>query len=104
MRKTVIILAGSLIALQAVDSFLTMWATRHGYTEVNPIMAPIATTWWMPVFKVLPVALVGLFAIWVLGRFPKSWKTAPKVLAYGLGAACLFLGVVIASNIGELLK
>ena len=104
MKKTVGVLALALVALQVADSFLTMWATNHGYTEVNHLMAPIAHTWWMAAVKVLPTALVGWLAFWAVGRFPKTWRVAPKVVACGLGAACSFLGLVLASNLGELIK
>ena len=104
MRRTVGVLAIAFVTLEAADSFLTMWAVNHGYTELNILMAPIAHTWWMAAIKVLPVALVGWLLFWAVGRFPKSWKVAPKVVAFGLGAACAFLGIVLASNLGELIK
>jgi len=104
MRKKVGVLALALVALQVADSSLTMWATSHGYTEVNPFMAPIAHTWWMAAVKVLPTALVGWLAFWAVGRFPKTWRVAPKVVVFGLGAACAFLGIVLASNLGELIN
>jgi len=102
MKKTVGVLAITFVALEAADSFLTMWAVNHGYTELNILMAPIAHTWWMVATKVLPAALVGWLLFWAVGRFPKSWTVAPKVVAFGLGAAGSFLGIVLASNLGEM--
>ncbi len=101
MKKVVGLLALSFVALQVADSFLTMWATSNGYRELNPIMEPIAGTYWMPIFKVIPAILVGILAVRI--KFPKSWKVAPKAVIFGLGGACAFLGVVLVSNLIELI-
>jgi len=101
MKKTVGVLATTFVALEVADSFLTMWAVNHGYTELNNLVAPIAHTWWMAAIKVLPAALVGWLLFWTVGRCPKTWKVAPKVLVFGLGATCAFLSIVLASNLGR---
>lgn len=46
--KTVMIM---FMGLESADGFLTMWATRNGFVEVNPLMMPIAHTWIMPLQK-----------------------------------------------------
>lgn len=102
MRKVVGVLAITFTALEAADSFLTMWAVNHGYTELNILIAPIAHTWWMAAIKVLPAALVGWLAFWAVGRFPETWRVAPKVLAFGLAAASVFLVIVLVNNLMEL--
>ncbi len=102
MRMKGIVLAVLLVTLQIIDSLLTMWAVNHGYIELNPVIAPIAGTYWMLVVKVLPVIGVGIFAIWV--KFPKSWIIAPRVMTWGLGSACVFLGIVLISNLMELIN
>lgn len=96
------VLVLSFICLQVADSFLTMWATGHGYEELNPVIAPIANTYWMPVIKIIPAILVGFLVLRL--RFPESWKVAPKAIRLGLGGACGFLGIVLLSNILELIK
>lgn len=103
MRVLVGALAITFTALEAADSFLTMWAVNHGYTELNILVAPFAGTWWMAACKVLPAALVGWLAFWSVGRFPRTWRIAPKILAFGLGAASTFLIIVLVSNLIEIL-
>lgn len=98
MKKTAAILVSWLVGLQAADSAMTMWATNHGYTEVNPIVAPIADTWWLPPSKVLPALLVGMVVVGVMGRIPM----VPKAINFGLAVASVFLAVVVASNVAEL--
>jgi len=104
MKRKVAILAITLTALEAVDSFLTMWAVNHGYTELNILVAPFAHTWWLAAAKILPAALVGWLAYWLVGRFPKTWRVAPWALALGLAAGSLFLIIVLVSNLLQILK
>ncbi len=93
--KRVIALALALVALEAADGFLTMWATNHGYQEVNSWVAPIAHTWWLPVSKVLPAIAVSFLMVRLGRRFPKS-------VAFGLSAASAFLVIVLVGNLLEL--
>ena len=103
MRRLIGMLAITFTALEAADSFLTMWAVNHGYTELNILMAPFAHTWWLVAVKVLPAALAGWLSFWVVGRLPKTWRVVPKAIAFGLGAASVFVIIVIVSNFMEML-
>jgi len=95
MKRVIIALALTLVALQVADSFLTMWATNHGYQEVNSIVAPIAHTWWLPVCKVLPAIGVSFLMIKLAHRFPKT-------VVFGLSGASVFLAIVLVANVLEL--
>lgn len=95
MKRIIIALAMALVALQVADSFLTMWATNHGYQEVNSIVAPIAHTWWLPVCKVLPAIGVSFLMVKLARRFPKT-------VVFGLSAASAFLAIVLVANVFEL--
>lgn len=86
------------IAMQAVDSFLTLWATNNGATEVNPLMAGIAHTWAGPAVKLIPAAL----AVWLVAKVARRYPVVKTPATVGLGAAVLFLVAVTVSNITEL--
>lgn len=86
------------IGLEAADSLLTMWAVNHGFTELNPILAPIAGTWVSPVVKVLP----AVFAVWLLTKVTSRWPRTRPVANAGFATAVAFLGAVIVSNLYEL--
>ncbi len=83
------------VALEAGDGFLTMWATRHGFTEVNPLAAPLAQTWLFPVWKI-GGAILGLVILIPLA------KRVPKLVKIGLASASIFLLAVISANLYEL--
>jgi len=95
MKRIIIALAMTLVVLQVADSFLTMWATNHGYQEVNSIVTPIAHTWWLPVCKVLPAIGVSFLMLKLARRFPKT-------VVFGLSAASAFLAIVLVANVFEL--
>lgn len=84
-------LALSFVGLEVVDSFLTMWATSHGYEEVNPLAAPIAQTWLFPTWKIAGAVAAVMILMPLARRFPGS-------VNYGLVAVSLFLGAVLVSN------
>ena len=92
------VLGITFIAAQAVDSFLTLWATNNGYTEVNEILAPIAHTWLSPVVKILPAVV----AVWVIGKLVKRYPKARVPANIGLVACIAFYAMVTVSNLGEL--
>lgn len=93
------VLAIGFVAMQAVDGFLTMWATSTGQaTEVNPLMAPIAHTWAGPAVKLIPAAL----AVWLVAKVARRYPVVKTPATVGLGAAVLFLVAVTVSNITEL--
>ena len=95
MKRLILALALALVALEAADGFLTVWAINHGYQEVNAWVAPIADTFWLPVVKVLPAIAVSFLMVRLGRRFPKS-------VAFGLSAASAFLVVVLVANLLEL--
>lgn len=98
MKKLVVILGIVFVAAQAADAFLTLWAVNHGFEEVNPILAPIAGTWLSPLVKIVPAALV----VWFLIRLGRRYPRTRLVSAVAFGAAIVFLGVVLVSNVAEL--
>ena len=95
VKKIIVALALALVVLQVADSFLTMWATNHGYQEVNSIVAPIAHTWWFPTLKILPAIGVSFLMVKLGRRFPKT-------VIFGLSAASAFLATVLVANVFEL--
>jgi len=99
LKKLIVTLGIALVAAQAADAFLTLWAVNHGFEEVNPIMAPIAGTWLSPLVKIIPAALV----VWGLARLGRRYPRTQPVTAVGLVAGVVFLGVVLVANLGEMI-
>jgi len=93
------VLAGGLVAAQIADSFLTLWATNNGFVEVNPLMAPIAHLWAMPVVKIVPALLV----VWGIAKIQKRFPIIVKPVSVGLVACIAFYAAVIVSNISEII-
>lgn len=96
MVRTTKLLCASFILLEAVDAFLTMWATSTGYVEVNPLVASIASTWIMPTCKILPAIGVSFLMVWLARRFP-------KVAAGAMMLVVSFMVWVIGSNLTEMI-
>ena len=86
------------IGLQTADTFLTMWAVNHGFTEANPLMAPIASTWVSPVVKIVPAILVAIGLAWLTRRWPRT-RTVALV---GQVAVVLFMVGILTSNLLEM--
>lgn len=85
------------VGLETADGILTMWATNHGFQEVNPLMAPIASSWVFLASKIVVVVL-SLGILIVIGRrFPRSVNVALNITSF-------FLLAVIASNLFEMVK
>ena len=91
-------LSAAFVGLQATDAFLTMWAVNHGFTEVNPIMAPIAGTWVSPVVKIVPAIIVGI----VIARLTRRWPRIRNVASVGMGVAVVFMVGILTSNLLEM--
>jgi len=91
-------LSVAFIGLQAADTFLTMWAVNHGFTEVNPLMAPIAGTWASPVVKIAPAILVAVG----LARLTKRWPRTRTVATVGQAATVVFMVGILTSNLLEM--
>ncbi len=94
-RTRLVLMFGVLVALKAIDGFWTLWATNHGYMELNPIMVPIAHTWWGPVATTLPLVVFGVLVVWITGWLPQTAKAVSR----GLVAACALMVVVLAANL-----
>ena len=86
------------VGLEAVDAFLTMWAVNNGFTELNPLLAPVAGTWVSPVVKILP----AVFAVWFLTKAANRWPRIRPIANAGFAVTVAFLGAVIVSNLCEL--
>jgi hypothetical protein len=99
MKKAVVALALLFLALETTDAFMTLWATSHGYQEINPLMAGITTTWLFPVIKIVP----AIIAIYVLLHLSKYSQFSRLIAVLGFLTANTFVGLVIASNIAELI-
>ena len=85
------------VGLETIDAFLTLWAMQHGFTEVNPLMAPIAGTWLGPLVKIIPALAAAWLLLWVTRRWP---RTRP-VAGFGLIMASCFMAIIIGSNLLE---
>ena len=98
MKKTTV-MAIIFVTLIAIDGLLTFWATNNGYTEMNPLMAPIAHTVMFPVLK-LTIPLLGVAIVgYLLKKFPKFIMVAN----FGFVSIIGLYGVVLASNVVEML-
>ena len=91
-------LSMAFIGLQTADTFLTMWAVNHGFTEVNPLMAPIASTWVSPVVKIAPAIIVAIGLAWLTKRWPRTRTVA----IVGQVAVVLFMIGILTSNLLEM--
>ncbi len=98
MKKIIAALAITFITVEAVDAFLTLWATNNGFQEVNPLMVPFAHTWAFPFIKIIPAGLVMWGIIRVNKRYPRTQTTT----ALGLVGAVAFVTAILISNISEL--
>lgn len=99
-RTRLAFLFGILVTLKAIDGFWTLWATNHGYIELNPIMASIASTWWGPVATTLPLVVLGILVMGIIRRFPGI----TKVVFHGVMAACVLMIVVLVTNLGAIIE
>ena len=89
-----------LVILKAIDGFWTMWAVNNGYVEINPVMAPIASTWLEPVITISPITAFGLIVLWGKNRLP----VAEKSLLVGLIIGCVIMACVLISNLMEVIS
>jgi hypothetical protein len=83
------------ILLEMADGLLTMWATNHGFTEVNSLVASYANSWLYPALKMFTV-LAGTLVL-----LPEV-KKYPRYVRFGLMAASVFIAVVLLSNLYEM--
>lgn len=89
-------LAVALVVVSGLDGLLTMWATNHGFVEVNPLMRPIAHTWILPVWK----AGIAALGAWFVLRFSRRF---PRIVTLGLSVSVAFVLVVFILNLLELI-
>ncbi len=94
-------LAALLIGLEALDMALTAWAVSLGYTEANRLVAPIVGTWLWPALKIIPTVVVAVGIVYVSRWLLEAQRMA--VIA-GLAAANVFLAIVLALNIAQLIR
>jgi hypothetical protein len=83
------------IFLELADGLLTMWATNHGFVELNQLVAGYAQLWLYPASKVI-TALIGTIAVGFLA------KRFPRYARIGLIIAAVFMAVVLVSNLYEM--
>ncbi len=86
------------IGLETIDTFLTMWAVNHGFTEANPLMAPIADSWLSVLVKVVPAVMVAIGLAWLTRKWPRT-RTVALV---GMALAVTFMAGILASNLLEM--
>jgi hypothetical protein len=86
--------------LLIADGALTFWATNHGFTEVNPLMAPFAHTVLYPVLKLVTALLATLIVTALSKRFPRLQRVAR--VGYALFSA--FYVIILATNVIELVS
>lgn len=96
MKKLAIIF----LVTQAIDCFLTMWATNNGFVEANPLMAPFAHTWAFVPFKLIIPTIVVVGVAFLV----RKYAAIRTVVLGALVGANAFLIIVIASNIIEMAK
>lgn len=99
MKRLILILTITFVVFEAADAFLTLWATNNGFQEVNPLMVCFAHTWAFPFMKIVP----ALVAAWLLSKLNARFPRTRMLTAVGWGMAAAFLGVVLISNLGELI-
>lgn len=92
MTKTWWTLAVIFMTLEAIDGFFTMWATNHGFVEINKLAEPVASTWFFPAWKI-GAAILGIFILMPITRH------FPGLVKFGLALVSSFLVVVLVSNI-----
>lgn len=80
-------MAITVIALNWVDLACTLWALRHGCTELNPLLRSVVTMIW---YK---GAVVPLLALWLAARGTKEARRGLNVCAIVYGAVCLWHAV-----------
>jgi hypothetical protein len=93
MKKTIIILAIVFVALEAADGLVTLWGTNNGIPEANPLFAPFANTWFLPLVKIAFGLLVAWGLVQVAKRFPKARRLATIGLALGVGIQTLVMAL-----------
>ena len=80
-----LILAIIFVALEAADGFVTLWGTNHGIPEANPMFAPFAHTWALPLVKIVfGLAVAGLL-LYVGQHFPQARRFAGLGLTVAVG-------------------
>lgn len=83
------------ITLELIDGFLTMWATNHGYLEVNRLVVSYSRLWLYPASKLF-VTMVGILVL-----LP-AVKNYPGYVRLGFILASIFLSLVVFSNLMQL--
>lgn len=74
MRIFLIAIVIMVVVLEAVDSGTTMFSIAQGCTEKNQMLAPIASTCWLPAIKVSLAIFFGFVAFWLFSRITKFWQ------------------------------
>lgn len=91
------LLASVLVALQATDGLMTMWATKRGFVEQNHLMAPIADTWMLPVLK------IGVSLVIIAVCFPLARRFSQAIIG-GFAVGNTILMLVVGLNFVELMS
>lgn len=82
-------------AFNNVDFFLTLDALEKGYSEVNPIMAPMIGTYAFPMIKLILMPLLLIFLWQMRHRMGKSLVTLTWIPFIGYFSLMVYYRVVI---------
>ena len=97
MKKLTIPIVSSLIFLTILDAISTHWFILLGYREVNPILTPLAGTWWLFPAMILPAGTLGLLTLWSTKWI---WEIPTKILiALLIGGIVLELFLIINNGV-----
>lgn len=79
----------------AVDGALTWWAVNTGlFTEQNPLMAPICTAAWFPLFKLG----TGILAAYIINKVITRVPRIATITLIGLTLAAGFYVWIFIAN------
>jgi len=87
------ILAITFVALEAADGFVTLWGTNHGIPEANPLFAPFAHTWALPLVKIAFGLVIAGLLLFVGQHFPQARRFAGIGLSVGVGVQVVVMAL-----------
>ncbi len=87
-------LACAVIGLQVADAVTTVIGTRRGWTEMNPLVAPVADSWLLLLLKII----TGVSVVFLLNILVKHTRIVKPVVS-ALTICTIFLALVVLNNI-----
>ena len=90
----VVVLACGLVGLQVMDAVTTVIGTRRGWDEMNPLIAPLADSWFLLLLKIV-AAVCAILCVNFLAKITQMIR--PVITGMMLGMA--FLALVVLNNV-----